>query len=258
MKKPNPTTCVDANPALCAPSDQMKGVQRTFFPPTPGVAYDREYFLAMTEKLEGSIPHMYMCTENKLTIGVGCRLFSAAEAQEYGFVHRDDPAKRATPAEIAAEFAAVQKLDGKRMFYWEQARRTTLILPAAVITQLRDKRLQDFEAAARGKFHDWMWFPCEVKMALLSMYYGLGPAGLNKYHRMLSAVWQFDWRAAAKQCDMSGPSVDRRAWTRQLFGSAALFDEVYGNRRHTPRENMEARRHQWFAAHGLLRSLRVQ
>ncbi len=170
--------------------------------------------LAKLEQFEGSIPWMYLDTAGKVTVGVGLMLPNAAAAQRLAFTFAE---RSANPAEIAADFARVHAMPMGRpaQFYHSAAAPQ---LPQAEIDSLLRTVLIGFEGELRARLPLYDSFPDGVKLALLDMIYNLGPAGLFQgYPRLMQAVDDQNWSAAAAASFRHGPGAARNQWTQQMF-----------------------------------------
>jgi len=119
-----------------------------------------------------------------------------------------------------------------------QKKYTKLDLPASEITRLVKEAMRTLFAGLPGVFAlDWMWFPCETKMAIMSMVYGLGFAGLTGskklnikgYPVLMCAARTFDWQTAARNCCMANVSDKRNNFTRMLFSQAFGMQLMFGD-----------------------------
>lgn len=173
-----------------------------------------------TSRFEGVVPHMYLDTVGKVTVGVGNMLPSVAAAQKLAFVDRRTR-QPATPEQIAADFEAVRK-QPKGMRAARYARHTKLTLPREVIDSLLARRIESFEDDLRRLYTGYDEFPYEVRLALLDMAYNLGAGALKRRWRNLNAAIQArDWAGAARECKRRGVQTKRNDWTKELFETAA-------------------------------------
>jgi GH24 family phage-related lysozyme (muramidase) len=183
------------------------------------VATYLEQSLTKLKEFEGCVPWMYRDTVGKVTVGVGLMLPDAKSAQALPFMLGTRPA---TPEEIAAEFARVDKMamGHASAFYKTPA---SLELTQQTIDAKLTSVLQGFEADLRGEFPHYDALPDGVKMALLDMIYNLGPAGLfNGFPHLISAIQTGNWSLAVDHCTRRGPAPARNNWTRQQFLSAVV------------------------------------
>jgi hypothetical protein len=227
----------------CGLAGKVSLPSRTYYPGVPSYQVDQVYFDAATPKLEDDVPHVYVDPKGLVTVGEGCMLATVEEAKKLPFIRRDGSGK-ATPAEIAADYYAVKKLwipgagPEHQMPAAKQKKYTKIELPASEITKLMKESMMTLFAGLPGAFApDWMWFPCEAKMGLMSMVYGLGLAGLTGskkpkikgYPVLMHAARQFDWQTVARHCRMEGPSENRNNFTRMLFSQAFGMQVMFGD-----------------------------
>lgn len=159
---------------------------------------------------EGRIPHMYLDTVGKVTVGVGNMLPSVTEAQKLKFINRTS-GNPATPEEIAADFQAVsQQPQGQVARSYKQ--HTKLDMAEAEMDALLDKRLNQFAAELKQHFPDFDDYPLLVQYALMDMAFNLGTTGLvQKFPKFCEAIRQRDWAEAANQSKRRGISDKRNA-----------------------------------------------
>jgi hypothetical protein len=119
-----------------------------------------------------------------------------------------------------------------------QKKYTELDLPASEITRLMKEKMKTLFAGLPGVFApDWMWFPCEAKMAIMSMVYGFGQAGvtgdkklgIKGFPTLMHAVRTFDWQMAARHCHSPDVRDERNNWTRMLFSQAYGMQLMFGD-----------------------------
>jgi hypothetical protein len=87
----------------------------------------------------------------------------------------DMPLKKAIPADIQGEYLAVKALNGSSGSE-KQAAHTKLVIDNNAIDDLYFKKMKGFEddLAKRIYPQHWRAFPNSAKMALLSIYFGVG------------------------------------------------------------------------------------
>ncbi len=173
---------------------------------------------------EGRMPFLYL--DNRkineqpaplVTVGVGCAL-AASEAETLPFVIDGRPA---TPAEIAADFAALQKAPFGYVAPFYQ-KFTRCRLPDPAIDALVQKRFGVFVAALQHIFPAFTSWPETAKAGTLDLIYGVGVAGFAQYHHLTLDLQQTPPRfaAAANECasDASVKAYDaRNAARKQLL-----------------------------------------
>jgi GH24 family phage-related lysozyme (muramidase) len=180
-----------------------------------------EEIKADMEDHEALILHMYLDSENKVTVGVGNMLASLAAAQALGFVLRSDAAKVASKDQIKTDWDKVNSEAGKNMRAASFAKVTLLDLPKDTCWSLLKKRIdEEFLPGLRKIFSGWDGFPAPAKRALLDMAYNLGLKGLKKFISLISHVEKADWEKAAETCTRKGIPEDRNEWTKARFREA--------------------------------------
>ena len=169
---------------------------------------DRLY--AFTGPFEGSIPHMYLDTVGKVTVGIGFMLPDVAAAQRLPFSPAD---------QIAADFQKVSAAPkGRVASFYKQFTRCTL--PEDGLRAEFDRRVQVF-ALQLVNGYQLESYPLVVQVALLDMAYNLGAGALlSKWPSLKAACAKRDWATAAKQCRRNGIGDKRNLATAALFTAA--------------------------------------
>ncbi len=175
---------------------------------------------ARTRKLikagEGSIPHMYLDTVGKVTIGVGNMLRNAEAATRLPFIVKETGDK-ASEDEIISEYERVAKLKpGLTARSYKQ--HTKLVLTAEAIDALLDKRLSRFKSRLRKDFAGFDSFPAEAQLGLIDMAFNLGNHGLvSKFPSFTKAARSQDWKLCARECKRKQVQKSRNSEVRALF-----------------------------------------
>jgi GH24 family phage-related lysozyme (muramidase) len=103
-----------------------------------------------TKTFEGSVAHMYLDTESKVTVGVGFLLANAAAGVNLGFIKRTGGAT-ASAGDVSTDWTAVSveaPNQNQSAGYYEQF--TKLDLPDPAIDMELKKRLQSFETELKN------------------------------------------------------------------------------------------------------------
>jgi len=173
------------------------------------------------EAHEALILHLYLDSEDKVTVGVGNMLPTLTAAQALGFVLRSDPSRAATAEQIKTDWDQVNAEAGKNKRAASFARLTLLDLPADTCWALLRKRIDgEFLPGLRKLFSGWDGFPTPAKRALLDMAYNLGLNGLKKFRILIGHVEKGEWDKAADACSRKGIPDERNAWTKARFREA--------------------------------------
>lgn len=171
-------------------------------------------------RFEGRIPHMYLDTVGKVTVGVGHMIPSAASAARLPFL--DEQGVPSGRAVIEAEYATVLR-QTKGLVATAYRRHTRLHLAPAEIDRLTDQHLKSFERELGLVYRDFNQFPSPVKLALMDMIFNLGMPGLRTaWPRFNRAVRESDWATAATQSNRAGIQPERNDYVRRLFEQAAV------------------------------------
>lgn len=170
---------------------------------------------------EALILHLYLDSEDKVTVGVGNMLPTLAAARALAFVLRSDGVSAATPEQIKADWDSVNAEAGKNKRAASFARLTLLDLPEAVCWSLLKKRIDDeFLPGLKKIFSGWSTFPTPAKRALLDMAYNLGLKGLRKFGTLIGHVEKSEWDKAADACARKRIPDERNEWTQARFREA--------------------------------------
>lgn len=168
---------------------------------------------ARLRRFEGSIPHMYKCTGDKVTIGVGHAMQDSDAACKLAWIVNGGSA---APAQVKADFAKVDAAAKGRVAS-SYASLTTCRLSSADIDRLMEEDIPSYAAQARKVVPDFDSLPEPAQEALFDMVFNLGQAGLSKFAKLLAAVAARDWQKAAAECHRKGIPDDRNDETVRLF-----------------------------------------
>ena len=170
----------------------------------------------MIKKGEGSIPHMYLDTRAKVTVGVGNMLPTVASATSLPFVLRRG-GEEADKRKIEADFDTVtRQKKGKLAARYRKF--TKLVLTEDEIDKLLDKRLDKFISRLQADFPGFDGFPDKARMGLIDMAFNLGNKGLlRKFPTFTRAALDQDWTSCARECQRRGIGKWRNKETQELF-----------------------------------------
>ncbi|MDQ2711170.1 MAG: hypothetical protein M3Y24_02860 [Acidobacteriota bacterium] len=168
---------------------------------------------------EGNLPHMYLDTVGRVTIGVGHMIPACAAAQQLQFVMRGT-SQNATYDQIAQDYNSVHdQRSGMRADLYSSF--TRLEMTPVVVTNLLTKDIAVMESGVRLSFRGYDSYPSSAQDALLDMAFNLGVSGLIiKFPRLKLAAESSDWHVCALQCQRSGISQDRNDRTKAMFENA--------------------------------------
>ena len=184
---------------------------------------------ALSEPLEGRVPHMYLDVKGLVTCGVGNWLATPSAAVRLPW-RLLEGGGLALPSEIAAEWRRVAALEAARTpnYY---ASRTTLRLDDETIDELVFDTLYDNAAILAQRWPAWPSFPADAQLALLSLAWAVGP-GLNGWPKLCDAVARRDWLTAADESHIredGNPGVaPRNRHQKRSLVNAAIVDACPG------------------------------
>jgi hypothetical protein len=198
------------------------------------MSYLDEY-CAVVPRWEGNVPYLYLDSDDPAnpTTGNGYLVPTLETCQTLAWLTADGSA--ATADQIAAEWARVTALPGKRLASFYHCAES-LLLAQATVDALTLSKVRGFDSQLRAMLPAYDSFPDAAKIALLDMAMNLGigrpaqnghPAtGLHAYQHFIAAVNATppDWNTAAAQSgrNTANPAfAARNAWTAQQFQAAA-------------------------------------
>lgn len=156
---------------------------------------------------------MYLCTGNRVTVGIGHMIPSPEEAQKLKF-------GEAAPSAIAEEWRRVAAMGPGRMAMFYR-RSGSPSMHDSEILRLFWSDIEAFRTNLKTIVKDYDTLPNSVQLALLDMIYTLGPGEFSNYKRMLSAIKIRNWKNAAAECARGGipERGDRHRTIKQMLES---------------------------------------
>jgi GH24 family phage-related lysozyme (muramidase) len=171
------------------------------------------------EKHEGVIPHMYLDTAGKVTIGIGFMIPDPHSALAYRLTNRVSGAAATSQEKLADWTQVAQQTKGKLAQSYRKF--TQLDMSDDDVRRVLDDKLRGFAESLRTRFAAFDTFPPSAQLALLDMIFNLGPNGLFKgFPMMCKAAGRLDWAKCAAECKRLGISNGRNDQTRGLFLAA--------------------------------------
>jgi GH24 family phage-related lysozyme (muramidase) len=172
-------------------------------------------FRRFNEPLEGVVSHMYLDIKGLVTVGVGFLIDPISEARRLPF-RRKDNGQTATSEEISQEWNRV-KADTSlaRRGASAAAAVTQLELTSAAMDTEISRRLRAMESVLMQSSRIRGWFDLlpQAQMAVMSMCWAVGAAGVLKFERFVVAIQMEDFEAAARECAIStvgNPGIIKR------------------------------------------------
>ncbi len=181
---------------------------------------DKKIIYKNMQTYEGSVSHMYLDSKGFVTIGIGHLLSTVADAKKLSLYNLQN--KKATAAEIKAEFNTIQKKpkNFKATYY---KRFTSLTMKSTDIEKITYKHIETFYKELKQIYSDFDSYPKSAKYALFDMIFNLGKPKLkNGFPSLNRAVLTHAWPLAAKETKRRPPvSVARNKFVKDLFNKAA-------------------------------------
>lgn len=168
---------------------------------------------------EGKIPHMYLDSVGKVTVGVGHMLPTLSAAEKLAFVNAKGSA--ASKAEIKEDWDAVVA-KGKGFLASAYKHDKSLTLPASKIEAQMNEHIKSFRSELKKIFPDFASYSEDVRLALFDMIFNLGMTNLKKkFPTFVQAIKDKDWTKAAGECKRKGISGKRNAYVKGLLEAEA-------------------------------------
>jgi len=183
------------------------------------------------EEYEGRIPHLYLDTVGKVTVGIGHMVPNKVAMSTVTMYRKgaNNLLVLATATERHAEYDAIKKQSFGRSYGAALFKKhTTLIMKDVDIDVQRDKHIQSFYkeitgyyTTANGFSKEFDSMPVEVQKALFDMVFNLGFTKLkNQYVKFNGFIKLEKWDDAAKQSNRIGISPARNKYVFGLLKSA--------------------------------------
>ena len=183
------------------------------------------------EAYEGRIPHLYLDTVGKVTVGIGHMIPNKVAMASVPMFKKgkNNLLVAASLAEKHTEYDTIKKQPfGKRYGASYYKKHTTLTMKDADINTQRDKHIMSFYKELTGYYSTANGFnkafdamPVEVQKALFDMVFNLGITKLkNQYVNMNGFIKSEKWKDAAKQSNRLGISGTRNKYVADLFNAA--------------------------------------
>lgn len=183
------------------------------------------------ENYEGRIPHLYLDTVGKITVGIGHMIpnkTSMSTVKMYKKSSSNNSSVLATMAEKHAEYDSIKKQPyGRNYGSASFKKHTTLIIKDFDMNAQRDKHIQSFYqelsryySVANGFIQPFDTMPVNVQKALFDMVFNLGITRLKvQYVKFNGFIKLGKWADAAKQSNRLGISPLRNKYVYDLLNS---------------------------------------
>ena len=186
----------------------------------------RKSLFLKLEEYEGRIPHLYVDSVGRVTVGVGHMIANRNEMQRLVLMTAGGagkPVRAATLKEKQDEFDSIAKQPkGYRAGWYEKHATLTMrdvdidALLAAHIDEFHGKLVKAY-AKAQGYPKEFDSLPHNVQLALFDLIFNVGPTGLTKFTQFNAAIKAGDWKKAAEQSNRSQVSGARKEYVKKLL-----------------------------------------
>jgi GH24 family phage-related lysozyme (muramidase) len=195
---------------------------------TPPAGYDVLFELLVAN--EGNISHLYLDSKNKVTVGIGTYLSSAAKAKALRFYHRVSQAVateqeigEAYDAVVAATPDAAKYPKGRVASAYKDV--TQLDMTPTDIGERWMADVKSFQKLLPSEFSGFAGYPADAKQALTDIAYQYGARGAATKAasgKIKENAEKGDWAAAAALCASLEGSTARNTKRKEMFEAAAL------------------------------------
>lgn len=183
----------------------------------------RKSLIIKLEEYEGRVPHLYVDSVGRVTVGVGHMIANRNEMSSLTFMTGGAGVRAATLKEKQDEFDAMAKQPkGRRAGWYEQ--HATLTMRAPDIDALTFAHIDSFHAKlvkayskAQGHPKEFDSLPHNVQLALFDLIFNVGPTGLTKFTQFNKSIKAGDWKKAAEQCERSQVNGARNEYVKKLL-----------------------------------------
>lgn len=183
-----------------------------------------------SEPLEGRVHSMYLDILGLVTVGVGNLIDSPDQAAELPFIHARTGLP-ATRAEIVAAWRELKSRQDLARLHWRYAAglNDLRLTDAAIDEIVRAKLTSNAIHLATKHFREFVDFPADAQLAILSMAWACGPGFPVKFSNFAKFADRQDWtsaKACAKIREIGNPGVvpRNRANERCLDNAAIVHD----------------------------------
>lgn len=185
----------------------------------------RRIFPEFTAKFEGRVPWMYQDVKGLVTVGLGCLIDPACNAQGLPWVHISD-GHPASTGEIDLEWIRIKRAKGlAKKGHLAAALLVRLKLTDEGIDILACVRLDKNEQFLKKFFPDFESWPADAQLGVFSMAWAMGADFVLQFPKFSAACKERNWTAAAEHCLMKSTNnpglIPRNKANVKLFTTAA-------------------------------------
>ena len=159
------------------------------------------FFIQFSAPHEGICDHMYPDKDNAITTMIGYLIDSPQAAEKLPWYAPSG--QLATPQEIRTEWHALKAADLRAIPAPKMRSQTKLRLKPDDIMKYTLERLQEMGRLVAHQMPQFLEFPADAQMAVMSMCWALGVARFfGLFVKCVGHLQQFDFEAAAGECKM--------------------------------------------------------
>lgn len=160
-----------------------------------------QFFIQFSAPHEGICDHMYPDKDNAITTMIGYLIDSPAAAEALPWYAPSG--QLATAQEIRTEWHALKAADLRAIPAAKMRSQTTLRLRPDDIVKYTLERLQQMARQVAHQMPQFLQFPADAQMAVMSMCWALGVGRFfGLFVKCVGHLQQFDYAAAATECKM--------------------------------------------------------
>ena len=185
----------------------------------------RKSVVAKLEEYEGRVPHLYLDSVARVTVGVGHLVRNRNEMARLTMLTggAGAPTQAATLKQKQEEFDTIAKQPkGYRAGWYEK--HTSLMMRDPDIDGLLNEHIDSFYGGlvrayskAEGYPKDFDALPQNVQLALFDLVFNVGATGLTKFTQFNKSIKAGDWKKAAEQCNRSQVGGARNEYVKKLL-----------------------------------------
>ncbi len=171
------------------------------------------------EDYNGKVAHFYLNADSSVCVGVVHVLDSVEDALKLSLTNVQR--LKASPAEIIADFEAIQELAPSRIasFY---KRHLKLTLPQSEIDRLTNESIDRYQGHLVEMYEGFNDFPSDAKLALFDIIFSMGASDLGDWITLNESIRAQSWQKAALDSARAFPiTAVRNIYVQGLFDKAS-------------------------------------
>lgn len=176
----------------------------------------RQSAIDRTALFESFIPHFYLDTKNRVTVGCGEMIPSSGDAESLTLYRQDG--SDADDGEKSSSWTTVSTAAKNKPATW-YGKLTTIRMKASDADVMLKASLTQAAKDLLKRFPSLDQFPEQAQDALLDMMFNIGVTKFNKtaWPSLFAAVGAQDWKTAAAQSNRTDVPLDRNEAIKALF-----------------------------------------